>query len=362
MRSLSVMIKPASSMCNMDCGYCFYHDLAGQRRTPNYGVMALDTVRAVVKRVFGDVTGQVHFTFQGGEPLLAGKEFFREFERAVEEFAPKNVKIGRSVQTNGTLLDGEWADFFKRHGYLAGISLDGPAEIHNAQRPMAGGKGSFSKVMSEIKLLEKRGVEFNILCVVSPDAARRGAAVYSFLRKQGFKYIQFIPQISREGAPELTEKAYGNFLKTVFDLYFAEKARGADVHVGWFEDIAAIISGRMPAGCGMTGVCAPQIVVEADGGAYPCDFYVRDEYLLGNLAEEGPERLLSSDAAGNFIRASMEMPDDCRACDFGRICRNGCRRYRAGHLSAPGKNRLCGAYREFFEHAGQRLMLLARII
>ena len=349
-------------MCNMECGYCFYHDLSGKRRTPNYGVMSGETVRAVVKRVFGEVTERVHFTFQGGEPLLAGMDFFREFEKAVAEFAPKGVKVGRSVQTNGTLIDDGWAEFFAAHGYLAGVSLDGPAEIHNGQRPMGDKKGSFSKVMNGIKRLERRGAEYNILTVVTPEAARRGGAVYSFLRKQGFKYIQFIPMIAREGVTPLTGEAYGGFLRTVFDLYIAEKARGADVHVGWFDDIAAMIRGGMPAGCGMVGMCAPQLVIEADGSAYPCDFYVRDEFYLGNLAEEGPERLLSTETARKFIEDSMAIAEKCRACEYGSICRGGCRRYREGHMDRPGENVLCRGFKEFFDYAGERLMLLARIM
>jgi uncharacterized protein len=359
------MIKPASGMCNMECGYCFYHDLVKNRRTPSYGVMTPDVIRAVVKCVCEEVTGGVQFTFQGGEPLLAGMGFFEEFEKAVAEFAPRGLRVGRSVQTNGTLIDDEWAEFLAKHGYLAGVSLDGPAETHNAMRPMAGGKGSFSRVTAGMRRLERHGVEYNVLTVVSEPVARRGEAVYNFMRKQGWRYLQFIPCIApfNGGARSMALKAetYAGFLCAVFDAYFNERVRGAAVSVGWFEDIIAMIRGDMPAGCGMTGICAPQLVVEADGSAYPCDFYVSDDFRLGSLLEKGPGELLASDIAARFINQSRNMPDECRRCEYMSICRGGCRRYRDGHMDAPGKNTLCAAYRRFFDYAGDRLVMLARM-
>lgn len=365
MKNLSVMIKPASGMCNMDCGYCFYHDLAQNRRTPSFGVMTADTIRAVVKRVCEEVTGGVQFTFQGGEPLLAGRDFFREFEKAVAEFAPPGLRVGRSIQTNGTLIDDEWAHFFAEHGYLAGVSLDGPAKIHNAMRPMADGKGSFSRVIAGIRCLERRGVEYNVLCVVSEPVARKGAAVYGFMRKQGWRYMQFIPCIAPlDGSARsmaLRTETYAGFLCAVFDAYFSDRARGERVSVGWFEDIIAMIKGGVPAGCGMTGVCAKQLVVEADAGAYPCDFYVHDAFRLGSFMEKGPEELLESDVEAEFIGASRNIPDKCAGCEYFGICRGGCRRYRAGHMDVPGENTLCGAFRKFFDYAGDRLVALARM-
>lgn len=361
-RKLSLMIKPASGRCNMDCGYCFYHDLARGCMTPDYGVMKADTIRAVVKRVCEEVTGAVQFTFQGGEPLLAGKDFFEGFEAALAEFAPRSLKVGRSVQTNGTLIDDDWAAFFARYGYLAGVSLDGPANVHNALRPTAGGRGSFSGVMAGIRALEAHGVAYNVLTVVSGPVARRGAAVYAFLRKQGFRYLQFIPCIapmdggSRE--TELKPEAYAGFLAAVFDRYFEERLRGERVSVGWFDDICAMIRGDMPASCGMTGTCAPQLVLEADASAYPCDFYVTDGFRLGSAAEAGPEALLSSARAREFIEDSRALPEECEKCDYLAVCRNGCRRYRT---AAQGKNTLCEAYRRFFDYAGDRLVMLARM-
>ena len=365
MRELTLMIKPASGLCNLACEYCFYRDLTRCRERASYGVMSQETLEAVVRRACREAEQGVNFIFQGGEPTLAGLEFYRQFEAFVKQYAPRGLRVNRSIQTNATLIDEEWAAFLKRYGYLAGVSLDGPAELQNDLRPMAAGGGSFSPVMAGIRRLEKAGVPYNILTVVSEPVARKGAAVYRFLRKNGWDYLQFIPCLDPMEAPptpvSLKPETYGRFLCTTFDLYFQELSRGGRVSVRWFDNVAALLAGYPPESCGVSGVCAAKIVLEADGSAYPCDFYVHQRYRLGSAVTDSFQGMLSCETARHFQEYSRPLPADCAACPAYPLCRNGCRRYRLPYLGdAPGKNVLCGAYRQFFDYAGERLVLLAR--
>ena len=230
---------------------------------------------------------------------------------------------------------------------------------------MAAGGGSFSPVMAGIRRLEKAGVPYNILTVVSEPVARKGAAVYRFLRKNGWDYLQFIPCLDPMEAPptpvSLKPETYGRFLCTTFDLYFQELSRGGRVSVRWLDNVAALLAGYPPESCGVSGACAAQIVLEADGSAYPCDFYVHQRYRLGSAVTDSFQDMLSCETARHFQEYSRPLPADCAACPAYPLCRNGCRRYRLPYLGeAPGKNVLCGAYRSFFDYAGERLVLLAR--
>ncbi|MGI6238822.1 MAG: anaerobic sulfatase maturase [Christensenellales bacterium] len=360
MKTLTIMLKPASSLCNLSCRYCFYHDLADARAVKSYGIMKPDVLEAVVRRAAQEVESAVQFVFQGGEPLLAGLDFFRAFESLVETYIPKSLRVDRSIQTNGALIDAQWASFFAQHGYLVGVSLDGPAALHNDLRIFPDGKGSFSRVMAGIRALDRAHVPYNILTVVSEPIARRGAAVYNFLRKSGWDYLQFIPCLNPVtgdcGAHALRSESYGRFLINIFDLYADERARGKQVSVRWFDNVLDMLAGRPPESCGMSGVCACHIVVESDGGVYPCDFYVHDSHRLGSLLDQSLASLLASDAAAQFIEESRALPAQCEVCPHRSLCRNGCRRYRQPYLSgAPGANELCEGYRMFFDHIARRM-------
>lgn len=359
----TIMIKPASGLCNLRCRYCFYRDEAENRETASYGMMTGEVRAQVLSRAFEALPkgrNRLTLVFQGGEPMLAGKAFFEGLEADIQRLRPAGTIVDRCIQTNGTLIDDDWAAFFAKYDYLIGISLDGPAAIQNDLRPDAAGKGSFSRVTAGVQALKKRGVNVNILTVVTAEVARHGRKVYSFLRKNGWERLQFIPCMDfLDGKTRdfsLTPELYGRFLADTFDLYEEEKLRGGRVSVRWFDNLIAMAAGGMPESCGMTGVCACQFVVEADGSGYPCDFYVDDARRLGNLAETGFREMFESETARKFIAESRFVPERCEKCRWRALCRNGCRRYRG----ESGLNRLCGAYEYFFERCGARILRLAQ--
>ena len=370
MPPLSLLIKPASGLCNMRCRYCFYTDEAANRSTPNMGIMSLDTMHTLVDKAMAYADGSCAFVFQGGEPSLAGIEFFRAFSERVNTHPnPKHLQISYCFQTNGYAIDEQWCQWFAENKVLVGISLDGPKEIHDRYRVDTAGKGTFNKVMQTIRLLKKHNVDFNILTVVSAANARRGTQVYEFFKKQDFRWQQYIecldPIGEVQGSHEysLTPERYEAFLKSRFDAWYRDMVADRYVFDRYFENLLMLISGQQPEACSLRGVCQSQWVIEADGSVYPCDFYALDQWLLGNIHTHSFPALEAARRESGFIQMSAHLHPDCRSCKWLRLCRGGCRRNREPvTMDAAGKNYFCSAYQGFLEYAYPRLCdILSRL-
>ncbi len=356
MPPLYLLIKPASSLCNMRCEYCFYLDTAKNRETACYGIMSPETQEQMIARAFEYAAHSVTFAYQGGEPTLAGLAFFeRELELA-GKYNKRKLPVSRALQTNGLLLDEKWARFLAENNYLVGLSLDGPADIHDRARPDAAGKGSFSRVMRAAKLMEKHNVQYNILSVVGANAAAHIRSVYGFFRKNGFDYLQFIPALDPIGGGHekwsLTPELFARYMKNLFDAWYDEVTRGGRVFVRTFDNYVRMLAGFAPESCGMSGVCARQHVVEADGSVYPCDFYVLDGCRLGSVHTDSFYDIDAACDALGFIEESKALPEKCRSCEYFALCRGGCKRMRAmdAELGCPALS-LCEGYKEFFAYA-----------
>ncbi len=271
------------------------------------------------------------------------------------------MRIYNALQTNGLLLDSHWARFFKENGFLVGLSLDGGKALHDSLRRDSQGRGTFSRTMRAARLLESHEVDFNLLTVVTRQAAENITQVYRFLRRQGLLYQQYIPCLDPLGEPRgsspysLTPKVFGGFLKTLFDLWYQDVRAGRFIYIRYFENLLGMLLGRSPEHCGLSGRCALQHVIEADGSVYPCDFYCLDQWRLGNILEEDFAALDSAATAQRFLEESLAAPEYCGGCEYRFICRGGCRRDREG----LGLNYFCQAYKEFFSYALPRLRELA---
>lgn len=367
MPPITILIKPASSLCNMRCRYCFYHDVAKNRAVKSYGMMSIDTLEILVKKALAYADEACTFAFQGGEPTLVGLEFFEKLIEFEDKYNFKKVPIYHSVQTNGYLMDGRFASFFARHNFLVGLSLDGTRDIHNSLRVDADGKGTFDRVIQASKLLDDYHVEYNILYVVSNFVARHSSKVYQFFKNNGFKFLQFIQCLdSFDGQTHpysLTPARYSAFLKNTFDYYYRDFMGGSYVSIRMFDNYVNMIAGRRAECCGMNGVCSCNLVVEGDGSVYPCDFYVVDRYRLGNIKQNSIEEMYHSSAAKTFIEESMYVDPKCGSCKWKPICRGGCRRLREplqdGRLAL---NKFCESYYEFFEYAYERMYRMATLL
>lgn len=369
MPPLSIMIKPASSSCNLRCTYCFYADEAQSRSVPNYGLMSGDTSRILIEKAMGAASGSVAFLFQGGEPTLAGLDFFRSFLRDAEVRRPRDLSVHYAIQTNGTLLDEDWCRFLAENHILVGLSLDGSRDCHDRFRRDGLDKGTFDRVLRAARMLEKAGAEYNVLTVVTGYLARHIQSAFSFFCKNNFRYQQYIPCLDplegRRGGQDwsLTPERYEAFLKRLFDLWYRELEQGRYWSVRYFDNLLQMLRGRPPEQCSLCGVCSPQYLVEADGSVYPCDFYGLDRYRLGNVTADSWEDLDRTREQTGFIAQSMPVPEKCGQCRWYPLCRNGCRRDRLPAADGgPGLNYYCPAYAGFFDYALPRLQKAARAL
>lgn len=365
---LNFLIKPASSSCNMRCKYCFYRDVADNRSTHSFGVMSEETLSAFLKNVFLYAKVPISFTFQGGEPTLAGADYFKKFHALVEKYNDRRLPLSFSLQTNGYAISPELCEIFSKYKYLLGVSLDGDRELHNSLRPDAKGAPSYDKVNAAIKLFDSYKIDYNILTVITEEVAARGAEVYRHLRDRGFRFLQFIPFVPDflgQGCDcdfTLTNTSYAHFLTATFAEYYRDFISGRYVSVRQFDNFVRIAAGLSAECCGMGGSCNASLVVEADGGVYPCDFYVLDKWKMGNITTDTPDVLLSSPAAAEFVASSRVIYEECRKCPYFSICRGGCRRHRESTEGLVDKNRYCDAYRSFFEESLPLIMDMARRI
>ncbi|MGE4283308.1 MAG: anaerobic sulfatase maturase [Clostridia bacterium] len=367
MPPLNLLIKPASSSCNLRCKYCFYHSIAENRMIESYGIMSIETLESLVVRALEYADQECTFAFQGGEPTLAGLDFFKELIQLEKKHNTKNIRINNALQTNGVIIDGEWAEFLSDNHFLVGLSLDGPKDIHDSMRVDARDKGSFTKVMNTVQLFNKYKVEYNILFVVNGYVARHANKIYQFFKKNDFKYLQFIPCLDPlnekpgEHDYSLTPQKFTVFLKNLFDCWYDDMVKGNMVSIRYFDNLVGTMMGIRPEACGMLGECSCQFVVEADGGVYPCDFYVVDEWYLGNIEHDGFDELRSTAAAERFVETSRHIDPKCKKCKWVNLCRGGCRRSREPFEDGkPVLNYYCSSYMEFFEYAAPRMYQIAQ--
>ena len=280
---------------------------------------------------------------------------------------PKRIEVSYAFQTNGILLDEAWAEWFAENHVLVGISLDGPKEIHDRFRVDRDGKGTFQRVMAAIRLLKKRGVEYNVLTVVTAGSARNGRHVYNFFKKNDLSYQQYIecldPMNETPGQRDysLTPERYEMSLKNVFDAWYLDLRAGRYVYNRYFENLLLMLGGQPPESCSLQGSCGPQWMFEADGSVYPCDFYVLDEWRLGSILDDDFPRMEQRREELGFVARCRQVPEECRNCRWFGLCRNGCCRHREAGQGPANQNYFCSAYRNFLEYAYPRLMEIAKV-
>ena len=356
---MSVMIKPASSNCNLRCRYCFYADEAASRQVANYGMMSPQTLEEVVRFFLDSAAGHCSFSFQGGEPTLAGLDFFRQVVELERKYGRPGLTVTNALQTNGMVLDREWCRFLGENHFLVGLSFDGIKQTHDLYRRQGDGSGSYSKVLRAAQLLEQYQVDFNILTVVTRQLAANITQVYRFYQKNGWRYHQYLPCMdaleSERGGEDysLTPQDYGEFLKKLFDLWYQDLRRGVVTSIRYFDNLVLLLQGRGAESCAMTGHCNIQYLVEGDGSVFPCDFYALDPYRLGKIPDQTLEELDQRRRELRFVEDSLERPAECAGCPWFPLCRGGCKRdFTPG--AAP-HNYYCPSYQAFFPYALPRL-------
>jgi uncharacterized protein len=365
MAPFHIMAKPVGPACNLDCAYCYY--LRKDRLFPDGRDfrMTLATLDRYIHDYIAAQPGPcVDFAWQGGEPTLLGLDFYREVVRLQAGHLPPGWSCRNALQTNGTVLDDAWGEFLHRNAFLVGISIDGPAELHDAYRVDKRGGQTHAAVMRGLRVLQRHGVEHNVLCTVNAVNAPRPLDVYRFLRDAGVEWMQFIPIVEPLPGGGVSERsvggeAYGAFLNAIFDEWVRSDV--GRVFIQLFEEGATVWAGLPAHLCVLQETCGRSLVVEHNGDVYACDHFVLPEHRRGNLADGDIPALVDSPAQVAFGNAKRDtLPQVCRACDVRFLCNGGCPKDRLpGPDGEPGPNRLCAGYRSFFHHSAPQLRRLA---
>ena len=369
-----VLVKPVSAACNLACRYCFYRQRPSDPyRNTTPGTMAREVLASLVAqhlRLAGPVAS---FAWQGGEPTLAGLDFFRQVVSFQSRYGASGQVVANALQTNGLALDRDWARFLAEYRFLVGVSLDGPAEWHDPWRADPSGRGSFAPTLAALRLLRRYGVETNVLAVVHRYNAGLPEFLLDFFCDTGLRHLQFVPALDRGPDGSFTEYSlssdqYGEFLCRLFDAWY--NGGRPQVSIRLFDNLVAIAAGQGSHLCELGGGCGSYYVVEYNGDVYPCDFFVAEPYELGNLVHQPLPSILAGVRRRGFEQARQSSPPECLPCRWQPICRSGCLRYRyaadgsvrgkpAVRFSATGSNYFCGAMRTFLSHTWARVELLA---
>lgn len=362
----SLLIKPSGPDCNLDCAYCFYlqkAELFPKEKAPR---MSLRILEETISQGLQQAPQHISFCWQGGEPTLMGLPFFRK----VVEFQKKygaGKSVGNGLQTNGVLINQEWAEFLGRYNFLVGLSLDGPEHIHDHYRFAKNGKGTWGKVNAAARVLLDSGVETNALIVVNDYSANYPEEIYQFHKEIGINYMQFIPCVETDlSMPDkaagfsVSAEKYGDFLNKNFDLWYADiKDRVAETSVRYFDSVFHNYVGLVAPDCTLAQVCGSYVVVEYNGDVYSCDFFVENDWKLGNVMTHRLDEMLNSSRQAEFRNMKAELPQECKICEWLEKCWGGCTKDRIRDLRDNGVNHFCLSYKMFFEHADNRLTELA---
>jgi uncharacterized protein len=358
-RDFQVFAKPAGALCNLACRYCYY--LGKERLYPGRSPFRMSdaVLEAYISQHIAASTDPViRFSWHGGEPTVLGLDFFRKAVALERKHGPAGRTIANGLQTNGVLVDEEWARFFAAENFSVGLSLDGPAEMHDRCRVAKDRTPSHGRAMRGFELLRKHAVPTDILCVVNAHNVRFPAEVYRFFKRIGAAYVSFLPLVvppaagGHEAGPDsVPAEAWGEFLCAVFDEWVAADIGRIKVQI--FEEAARTAFGQDHSLCLFRPVCGGVPVVEHNGDFYSCDHFVDEGHRLGNILETPLATLLDSSAQRAFGRAKLEtLPPACLGCEVRDMCNGECPKNRFGRTAEGegGMNVLCAGYRRFFNH------------
>jgi uncharacterized protein len=357
-----LLIKPVSADCNQSCAYCFYRRVGDiYPRTPEHR-MAPETLEGLVRRFLELRLPASVFCWQGGEPMLAGLEFYQRAVALMQTHGRAGQSVTNALQTNGLLIDPDWCRFLAQYRFLVGISLDGPAELHDPYR----GRGTYDAVRRALRCMAEHHVEFNALAVVNDLTARNARRIYTHLRELGIQFLQFIPCVEAgpDGRPapfSVSPEAYGDFLCELFDLWYPEARAGVSERL--FDAlIARAVTGNSGL-CYLDHGCGSYFVIEHNGDAYPCDFFVEEDWRLGNILTTPFDVLYDRSRARAFRALRHKLPDPCAACRWKDLCRGGCLKDRARLAAAYHRpTHFCPAYQRLFTHAEERIRELGEYV
>ena len=363
MRPFSILIKPTGPDCNIACKYCFY-----SHKSSLFGEcthrMNDELLEKLIKDYLSLDFSVSSFAWQGGEPTLMGLSFYKKVIQLQSKYGKDGQIVSNALQTNGLLLDDKWCEFLNENNFLVGISLDGPQKYHDYYRVDNPGRGTFGKVMAAIENCRKYKVDFNILTLLNDKNVVAPDELFDFFIDNNFKYLQFVPCIEKDGSSgeiahfSITPQQYSNFLRKMFDRWLEYGPEKLSIRI--FDSILNYIVHGQPSECTFARRCNDYMVIEHNGDAFCCDFFVEEKYRLGNILETPVAQLINSEKKQQFASQKNKLHNKCFICRHIDVCRGGCLKDRLA-INDDFKNPsyFCDTYKEFFDYCLPKLLLLA---
>jgi uncharacterized protein len=373
----ALLIKPTGADCNIDCAYCFYLDRAGIPR-PGFdpargagrqqGRRMTDEVQdSLIRQAMHGGSREISFGWQGGEPTMMGLEFFERTISLQKQYGSPGQVVGNGLQTNGLLIDEPWCDFLRETNWLVGLSIDGPEPVHDHYRVTRNGKPTYAQVRAAAELMNRKGVQYNALTVVTDHSAPFAREIYDHHKGLGTFHMQFIPCVERDpndpakAAPfSVSAGDYGRFLCEIFDCWKSDFAEGRPTtSIRWFDSVFYTYVRLPPPECTLLSECGNYVVVEYNGDVFSCDFFVEEDWRLGNVLTGSLIEMLNSPKQKEFGELKGAMPRECYTCNYEPHCHGGCTKDRLRDPADRGSNHFCKSFIQFFDHAGRELERLA---
>jgi uncharacterized protein len=363
-----IMCKPVCGTCNLDCRYCYY-TMKPRELYPDTKkfLMTEEILADYTRQYLAAMPLRCEFGWQGGEPLMAGKDFYRKAVEFQKQFGAAGQVVTNGLQTNGTLLDEEWCDFFRASKFLVGVSLDGPAQVHDVNRRDKAGRPTWHRAWAGLELLSRKGVEFNVLVTLNSANAPHAGNIYRYFVNRGVQYLQFIHILERKpGTDEPTDfscrpEQLGRWMLDVFEQWAARDV--GRVSVRFIDDALHLLLYNRASTCVHSERCAAAYVLEWNGDLYACDHFVYKEWKVGNLREAPLADLVTSDRVEEFAALKTDLPVACRDCEFLSMCRGGCPKHHRPIGRDPGRtNHFCEGYKMFFRRALPELRRIAEYL
>jgi uncharacterized protein len=363
-----VMAKPVGPLCNMECSYCYYLDTAGLYKPQHRFRMSDALLETYIHQYIEASPGPVVlFIWHGGEPVLAGLDFFRHAVELQKHYLPHGWTCWNNLQTNGTLLDEKWCSFLAEAHFDVGLSIDGTRWLHDTYRKDRRGRGTYERAVAAVRRLQAHDIQPDLLCAVTSKAAKEPINTYRELRSLNTGWIQFIPIVRRttdgQVTPEsVTGEAYGHFLSAVFSEWLYNDV--GKVNVQLFAEMSLVYSGGDANLCWMAPTCGRVLIIEHDGSVYACDHFVTGEHRIGDLDSSNLASLVDSPGQRRFGNEKRDrLPLQCRSCRWLLVCNGGCPkdRFALAENGEPGLNFLCSGLRQFFAHAEKPLKKLMEL-
>jgi len=365
MKSFSLLIKPVSADCNLRCEYCFYIDhLDNVEKKPRMSEITLESMIASYMQT--DQNNQYAFGWQGGEPTLLGLNFWEKVVELQTKHAPPGAVISNGLQTNGTLITDKLAKFFAEYKFLLGVSLDGPPNLHDFYRKTIGDTPTHNLVMRGINHLKNSNVEFNILTLVNNKTVKKATEIYQYLKEHEFYYHQYIPCVEFDENGDLksysiTGEDWGTFLCELFDNWIKTDINTISIRL--FDSILNYLVYGNYSVCYMGNDCCQYFVVEYDGSVYPCDFFVQEDLLLGNVKTTSWDALINSNKFLDFGSSKAKWNKTCTECPFIHLCHGDCQKFRFNDFqNLDVISPLCKGWKKFYTYTLPRFKILAKKI